>query len=213
MQFLLIFLAAAALTFIGERLMRRQLQRQQALLAEWGEVVSLPVCKPWLLFLLTAVCLWLGWRLPVALAGKLLGCVFLYLLLLIGIIDGRCRFIFDDSNIILGILGLLATPFLPASLPEQAGGAVIGFVIMFVLSMLGRGVMGGGDIKLVAILGWWLGMYALPTLLCVGFMLGGVGAVCVLLFTKKGRKDTFAFGPYLIFGAVLAWLLQAGRWG
>lgn len=208
MELLLILTISAALTYLGEKLMRLQLERQQALLAEWGEEVHLPVCNPLVLFFGIVFFLKLGWMLPLSFGGRLISCMFLYILWLIAIVDYRYKFIFDDSNIAFGVLGLCATPFLPAPLLEQCVGAVAGFAIMFVLALFGRGALGGGDVKLVAVLGWWLGWRSLPIIMCVGFVLGGVGALCLLLFTKKDRKAMFAFGPYLAFGAFVAWLGQ-----
>ena len=209
MEYLLIIAVAAALSYLGERLMALQLKRQQALLEEWDEKLCLPVCRPVVLFVGTVLLLQFGWALPVTVAGKLFSCAFLYLLWLVAIVDYKYRFIFDDSNIALGALGLIAAPFLPVPLMEQAIGAAAGFAVMFLLAVLGRGALGGGDVKLVAVLGWWFGWRSLPVLLCVGFILGGVGAVLMLIFTKKDRKAMFAFGPYLIFGALVAWLLMA----
>ena len=36
--------------------------------------------------------------------------------------------------------------------------------------------------------------------------------LALMLSRKKGRKDYFAFGPYLCLGAAYAWYLQSARW-
>ena len=42
--------------------------------------------------------------------------------------------------------------------------------------------------------------------------LGGIAAIIMLLLRIHGRKDFFAFGPFLIMGAVVAWLSQVLLW-
>ena len=41
----------------------------------------------------------------------------------------------------------------------------------------------------------------------LGFLLGGLAAVVLLVLRRAGRKQRMAFGPYLGAGAWLAWLL------
>ena len=80
------------------------------------------------------------------------------------------------------------------------------------LAILGRGALGGGDVKMMAALGLWFGVNGIITTACIGFIVGGVAAIVMLLFKIRGRKDFFAFGPFLIMGAVVAWLSQVLLW-
>ncbi len=74
---------------------------------------------------------------------------------------------------------------------------------------LALGVMrfGGGDLKLVVLMGVLLGWRGLLPALLYGFLLGGVVAV-VLLF-RSGRRSTFAYGPYLAIGAAIVLLFPS----
>ncbi len=66
--------------------------------------------------------------------------------------------------------------------------------------------MGGGDLKLGAMmgafLGWQLGLLAI----LLGVLSGGVVAVCLLALGRKGRKDAVPFGPFLALGGALSML-------
>ena len=74
--------------------------------------------------------------------------------------------------------------------------------------------MGGGDIKLVAVLGLWYGWAQLLLLLFLAFLGGGViGGVLLILGIKK-RKDGIAFGPFLVLAAFIVsmWGQQILDW-
>lgn len=59
------------------------------------------------------------------------------------------------------------------------------------LAILTRGGIGGGDIKLIAALGIWLGTDNLLTVTCIGLLTGGVFAFLLLISKRKKRTDYF----------------------
>jgi leader peptidase (prepilin peptidase)/N-methyltransferase len=63
--------------------------------------------------------------------------------------------------------------------------------------------MGGGDIKLLAMVGAFLGWKAVIFTLFVGSAIGTVVGVAVALRTHGGRKMAVPFGPFLSLGALL----------
>ncbi|WP_242868875.1 prepilin peptidase [Desulfotomaculum copahuensis] len=73
---------------------------------------------------------------------------------------------------------------------------------LLLLAVASRGGMGGGDIKLAAVtglfLGWPLGLLAV----FLGCLLGGLVGAVLLLSRIKGRKDAIPFGPFLACGAI-----------
>lgn len=82
-------------------------------------------------------------------------------------------------------------------------------LIMYLLAMLPSG-MGLGDVKLSALCALWLGQLSVEASVAgvmLGFLLGGLAAVVLLVLRRAGRKQRMAFGPYLGAGAWLAWLL------
>jgi len=69
----------------------------------------------------------------------------------------------------------------------------------------GRG-MGGGDVKLGFLIGLFNGMPLNFVAIFLGFFLGAIYSVSLVLLGKKTLKDTIAFGPFLILGSVIAFL-------
>ena len=204
-------LLAIVLTPVCQRLMAWCLERNRDSLAEYSLEPG-PVCSPIELGLGLAVALFLGMAVPAGVIGKALSCFLLCWLWLLWLIDYRFQFIFDDSLVPLLIMGLVATPWLPFSLWQRLAAGVGAFIVLAALAILGRGALGGGDVKMMAVLGLWLGVNGIITTACIGFILGGVAAIIMLLLRIHGRKDFFAFGPFLIMGAVVAWLSQVLLW-
>ena len=82
-------------------------------------------------------------------------------------------------------------------------------LVMYLLAMLPSG-MGLGDVKLSALCALWLGQLSVEASVAgvmLGFLLGGLAAVVLLVLRRAGRKQRMAFGPYLGAGAWLAWIL------
>lgn len=204
-------LLAIVLTPVCQRLMAWCLENNRDSLAEYSLEPG-PVCSPIELGLGLAVALFLGMAVPASVIGKALSCFLLCWLWLLWLIDYRFQFIFDDSLVPLLIMGLVATPWLPFSLWQRLAAGVGAFIVLAALAILGRGALGGGDVKMMAVLGLWLGVNGIITTACIGFILGGIAAIIMLLLRIHGRKDFFAFGPFLIMGAVVAWLSQVLLW-
>ena len=202
---------AAFLTPLSQRLMAWCLERNRDSLAEYNMEPG-PVCSNIALAAGLFVAMFLGLILPASTVGKALSCFLLCWLWLLWLIDYRFQFIFDDSLLPLVVVGLAATPWLPFSIWQRLAAGAGAFVVLAALAILGRGALGGGDVKMMAVLGLWLGVNGIITAASVGFIIGGVAAIVMLLFKVHGRKDFFAFGPFLIIGAVVAWLGQVLLW-
>ena len=63
--------------------------------------------------------------------------------------------------------------------------------------------MGGGDIKLLAMMGAFLGWKAVPFIIFVSSLAGSLIGITIMLLQKKNTRLAIPFGPYLAFGAVL----------
>lgn len=207
----LALLLALALTPVSQRLMAWCLERNRASLVEYNLEPG-PVCSKITLALGLAVALFLGLAVPASVVGKALSCFLLCWLWLLWLIDYRFQFIFDDSLVPLLTVAVVATPWLPFSIWQRLAAGAGAFVVLAALAILGRGALGGGDVKMMAVLGLWLGVNGIITTACIGFILGGVAAIIMLLCKVHWRKDFFAFGPFLIIGAVVAWLGQVLLW-
>ena len=95
------------------------------------------------------------------------------------------------------------------TLASMLGGAAVGFGLFWCLYFVGRvkygrGALGFGDVKLVAIIGLMTGYPNVLNALVIGAALGGAAAVILLLTRRAGWKSTTAYAPYLAAGAMLA---------
>jgi leader peptidase (prepilin peptidase)/N-methyltransferase len=97
---------------------------------------------------------------------------------------------------------------------ESVIGILIGGGLFLVIILVSRGGMGGGDLKLGAMLGAFLGWKALLFGLFVAIVLGGVIGVALLATGVRGRKDPIPFGPFLAAGGAMAlvWGERAFSW-
>lgn len=79
------------------------------------------------------------------------------------------------------------------------------FFFLLIWITKGRG-MGGGDVKLGFLIGLFNGLPYNFLAIFLGFVIGAVYSLVLILLRKKSLKDTIAFGPFLILGAVIAFL-------
>ncbi len=82
------------------------------------------------------------------------------------------------------------------------GGSL--FIVAFAYQLLTKKEgMGGGDIKLLAMMGAFLGWIAVPFIIFASSLVGSVIGITIMLAQKKDSKLAIPFGPFLAFGAVL----------
>jgi leader peptidase (prepilin peptidase)/N-methyltransferase len=95
------------------------------------------------------------------------------------------------------------------TLASMLAGAVTGFGLFWCLHLVGRikygrGALGFGDVKFVAVIGLMNGYPNVLSALVIGAVLGGTAAIVLLLTRRAGWKSTTAYAPYLAAGAMLA---------
>lgn len=94
-------------------------------------------------------------------------------------------------------------------LPARGIGVLTLSLPMLAMNLIVRDSFGGGDIKLMAVCGFMLGWQLTLVAGFAALLTGGCYGVYLLKSGKKGRRDHFAFGPFLAFGVALA--LLAGQ--
>ena len=164
---------------------------------------------------LLAAALW--WRFP---ASPLLLAYgpFAAALLALTVIDLEHRLLPDAitlPGIASGLVLALILPHLPFW--EAAAGAAVGALLFFGIGWIyhrltGRQGMGGGDVKLMALIGAFLGLKALPFVIFLSAALGslvGLGLVLIRGNWREGnwRVAAIPYGPFL---AAAAWLYLLG---
>lgn len=83
------------------------------------------------------------------------------------------------------------------------GGGSLLLVAYLYQRLTGKEGMGGGDIKLLAMMGAFLGWKSVPFIIFTSSLAGSLIGISIMLFQKKDSKLAIPFGPYLAFGAVL----------
>ncbi|HIJ97138.1 MAG TPA: prepilin peptidase [Desulfuromonadales bacterium] len=83
------------------------------------------------------------------------------------------------------------------------GGGSLLLVAYGYQRLTGKEGMGGGDIKLLAMMGAFLGWKAVPFIILASSLAGSIIGISIMLLQKKDSKLAIPFGPYLAFGAVL----------
>ncbi|SEJ79843.1 leader peptidase (prepilin peptidase) / N-methyltransferase [Propionispira arboris] len=130
--------------------------------------------------------------------------IFVSFLIFISIMDLEQQIILDNVLYCFFFCGLFFSFFLPELFLNRLLAACSGGLLLLILAILTRGAIGGGDIKLLFVLGFWLGIDKLLFTLFFGFISGGFISILLLLSHLKKRHDTIAYGPYFALGAILS---------
>lgn len=109
-----------------------------------------------------------------------------------GIVVGfLCSFILPWQSWLGSLLGILL------------GGGSLLLVASAYHRLTGKEGMGGGDIKLLAMMGAFLGWKAVPFIIFTSSLAGSVIGISLMLIRKQDSRLAIPYGPYLAFGALL----------
>ncbi len=135
-------------------------------------------------------------------------------LLLLAVIDAREMLLPDSLTLPLlwaGLLFNLASAWVP--LPQAVLGAVAGYLCLWLLFhgfrlATGREGMGHGDFKLLAALGAWVGLAALPQLILIAAVSGLAYGLWLVAVRRAGMRTAQPFGIHLAWAgvAVMLWM-------
>ena len=126
----------------------------------------------------------------------------IFFMLLITITDFEQYVIFDKMLLPFALIGLITIFNLKLPLINHFEAALIGGGIFFLIALLSKGALGGGDIKLISVLGLWFGLDKLSSIVIIGLILGGFSALIMLVTRLKNRQEYFAYGPYFTLSAI-----------
>lgn len=145
-----------------------------------------------------AVKFWLGWAMLVAflLAAAVVA---------VALIDLDTMTIPDSLIVTIGLLSLasLAVEGGP-SVPSRVFGALWVSLLMWLITAFVPGAFGGGDVKLTAVCGFYLGGGNMAVAFFVALLLGGSYAIFLLATGRAKKGAHMPFGPFLGAGIVFA---------
>ncbi|MBO8159238.1 A24 family peptidase [Thermosyntropha sp.] len=102
-----------------------------------------------------------------------------------------------------GVVAGLALSFTGIGVKNSLAGAASLAAVYLLAAVLSRGGMGGGDVKLAAVIGAFTGLKGALATFILSSLAGGIWALFLLATGKGGRKTEVRFGPFL---AVSAWI-------
>jgi len=120
--------------------------------------------------------------------------------------------IIPDSISVSGIIIGFAASFLPNMSLDWLGsliGILVGGGLFLAIAEIGDRVfkkesMGGGDIKLAAMIGAFLGWKGILMVLGIGSFLGAlIGGLALILAKNRESARTIPFGPFLVTAALI----------
>ena len=91
--------------------------------------------------------------------------------------------------------------FINSALGILAGGGIILIIGLAGSVIFKKEAMGGGDVKLAAMIGAFLGWKYIIVSLFLGFFLGAVTGIILILSKIKSREDLVPFGPFIVLGS------------
>jgi len=109
-------------------------------------------------------------------------------------------------------VGLILSFFVPyLSFINSALGVVVGGGIILIIALVGsmifkKEAMGGGDVKLAAMIGAFLGWRYTIISLFLGFFLGALAGIFLVLSKIKSKEDMVPFGPFIALGSLITLL-------
>lgn len=196
-------LLALAITFTGNAwinyLYPKALQRGSLSFPE--QILQRVKWRKPLLFISLLLCFSKAWSLS-TMPTLLYLLVAISLLLFMTVTDFEQQVILNEMVFVFALLGLCYTLHIQLSLQDHLLAALGGGLLFLFLAFISKGAIGGGDIKLIAALGLWLGIKALITVIIYGAIAGGAGALLLLLLKKTTRKQFLAYGPYFTVFAI-----------
>ncbi len=146
------------------------------------------------------------------------GFIFVATLIVISFIDLDVRIVPDVISlpgIVAGVLFSLVAKFLISDPSEiiptplsaligiLAGGGFLFAVAWIYERVTGVDGMGGGDIKLLAMIGAFLGWHSIPFTIFLASLAGSMVGLVAMIATGAGRRLALPFAPFLCLGATL----------
>ncbi len=102
----------------------------------------------------------------------------------------------------LAAVFIVGVPWIEALIGLLIGGGVLFAVAFFYEFFTKREGMGGGDIKLLAMIGGFFGWKSLIFILLFSSLSGALVGLAVMIVQKKNMKHAVPFGPFLSAAAV-----------
>jgi leader peptidase (prepilin peptidase)/N-methyltransferase len=130
--------------------------------------------------------------------------VLVSLLIIITFVDIERQEIPDELILFGLVAGLLFNIYnIKTDMVPGIIGFILGGGVFLIIAMVTNGAMGGGDIKLMAVLGLFFGWKLIIMIALISFVIGAVVSLILIAAKVKSRKDFIPFGPFISIAALL----------
>lgn len=119
--------------------------------------------------------------------------------------DIKYRKITNQTNLSIALMGLIYSIYSNVFIGHLLSSLLLGGTFLL-LAVLTKG-FGMGDVKYIFATAFLLGIEIALTGLLIGFLIGGVYAVYLIKIRKAKATDTFAYGPFLVIGNLLGFII------
>ena len=124
------------------------------------------------------------------------------------IIPNEVTYSFSALAIIISIINI--NPF-HITLSNSLMGGIISGILLYMTSKIYFWVrkkegMGMGDVKMIAMIGFWMGLPTTVIIIILSSILGSLVGIGLILFRKMDRNQLIPFGSFLSLTAILLWI-------
>jgi leader peptidase (prepilin peptidase)/N-methyltransferase len=125
------------------------------------------------------------------------------------------HYLIPNRLVLAGLAGAVILGFVARDVDlwsALAGGAA-GAGFWAVVAVISKGGVGGGDVKLAGVAGFFVGWPSIALALFLTVAAGGLAAAVLLLLKIKGRKDPMPLAPFIAAGTLAAILWGPAAFG
>ena len=132
------------------------------------------------------------------------------ILLGICLIDFKFHIIPDSLNLVVFLLSIIYG-FILLGLGEESildffnrgYGLILGLSFFFLIAVVTKGAIGGGDIKLIGGLGFFFGFINTIGIIFFSFIIGGMISILLLILKVITKYEFIPFGPFICISAFI----------
>lgn len=168
----------------------------------------------YLLFELLTACLFtispivVGWSKELLIALLLIS-----LVIIVSISDLHKMLIPNKVLLLFGMTTFIVRLFIP-TIPwwDAYVGALLGFGLLYLIAVVSKGGIGGGDIKLFAVLGLFVGVKGVLLTLFLATFLGMLFSLVLIIMRKLKHKQPMPFAPFIGLASLISYTYGAQLW-
>lgn len=89
-------------------------------------------------------------------------------------------------------------------LKERIISAGLAFIILFILLLISKGQIGGGDLMLFLVTGFFTGIPSMLSILFLSVVISGLFSIVLVVFKKRGKSTEIPFAPFVLLATSIS---------